>query len=63
MTEHFETFLSEWTTAELAGDVDRLATLAAIHMSFIAGTQGSPPLRESTNLAQSSSHVRADGEG
>jgi ketosteroid isomerase-like protein len=146
MKEHINTFLSDWTAAELAGDTQKLATLlasdfcgvgpmgfvlpgtawtsrhhqglayeyfgleeiqirvygdvavvaarnvargtyqgqplpaalrvtlviaassaslrlAAIHMSFIAGTQGSPPMPTPTGTAERSAHTHANGEG
>ena len=45
-----EEFLSEWATAEQAGDTATLVRdqgswrLAAIHLSFIAGSPGAPPI-------------------
>ncbi len=146
MSEHLHAFLSQWTTAELAGDTETLATLltddfsgvgplgfilprpawldryrqglayeqfsleeiqirlygdvavvtarnnargtyqgqplpealratlviasnsealrlAAVHMSFIAGTQGSPPMPGPTDSAESYAATNADREG
>jgi ketosteroid isomerase-like protein len=37
--------------------------LAAIHMSFIAGTQGSPPLPVPAGLAERSARTPMNGEG
>jgi ketosteroid isomerase-like protein len=49
-------------TLAIASDNERLL-LAAIHMSFIAGTQGSPPLATTTDSPASRANVDADGQG
>jgi ketosteroid isomerase-like protein len=49
-------------TVVIASDSEALR-LAAVHMSFIAGTQGSPPLPGPTDSAMSSAATTADREG
>ena len=49
-------------TLVIASDSETLR-LAAIHMSFIAGTQGSPPVPVPTGTAESRAHTHTDWEG